>query len=87
MGNCCSQNQTTDGVEVPHSDISKRISNLSMEELALIIKIQARIRGFLTRKKIRQFQLTSGIGSHQFYNADGNILQNYDNEKVKVSVV
>ena len=83
MGACCS-NQNTDGnLDVPHGDLSRKIDNLSMKDVALIIKIQAHIRGFLTRKKIRAYQYTAGIGSHQFYNQDGNIYQNYDNEKVK----
>jgi hypothetical protein len=32
-----------------------------MEQLALIIKVQATIRGYLTRKKIRVAQMNMGI--------------------------
>lgn len=59
------------------------MNNLTMEELALVIKIQARIRGFLTRKKISAFKVSAGFGAHNFYGADGQILQNYDNPKVQ----
>ena len=40
------------------------------------------MRGFLTRKKMNEFRAGTGIGHHQIYNLDGQILQNYDNPKV-----
>ena len=49
----------------------------------MVIKVQARVRGFLTRKKITAFKVSAGFGVHNFYGADGQILQNYDNPKVQ----
>jgi len=48
--------------------------------LGLLIKIQARIRGFLTRKKIKSMQMNAGIGMGGYtYNQNGEIEVNYDN--------
>ncbi len=53
MGNCCG-NHTVDGSgdiqTLDHSALTKRIT---ANQLALLIKVQANIRGFLTRKRIR----------------------------------
>jgi len=40
----------------------------------LLIKIQANIRGYLTRKRIRTMQINAGIGMGGYvYNEDGEI--------------
>ena len=49
--------------------------------MALIIKVQANIRGYITRKRIRHMQYNAGMGG--YVNDDGT--QDYDNPKVQVS--
>lgn len=68
---CCSNQNVEGGIETPQGDLQRKMNNLTMEELALVIKIQARIRGFLTRKKISAFKVSAGFGAHNFYGADG----------------
>lgn len=46
--------------------------------MALIIKVQANIRGYITRKRIRHMQYNAGMGG--YVNDDGT--QDYDNPKV-----
>ena len=86
MGNCCS-GQTVD----PNGDI-KTLDNQHLErkmtasQLAMIIKVQAVFRGYLTRKRIRTMQYNAGMGMGGFvYGEDGEIHQDYDNPKVQVS--
>jgi len=45
----------------------------------MLIKVQANIRGFLTRKRIRQMQYNAGMGG---YVHDGEVMD-YDNVKVQ----
>lgn len=84
MGNCCS-GQTVDNVgdirTLDHMSLSKR---MTASQLALLIKVQANIRGFLTRKRIRSMQYNSGMGGFQV-GEDGQIVEDYDNQKVQVS--
>lgn len=55
-----------------------------MNELALIIKVQAVVRGFLARKNVRTMYYNAGMGSGQYaYNEDGELQQDYDNPKVQ----
>jgi len=69
MGNCCS-GQTVDTTgdikTLDHQQLSKRIT---MNQLALLIKVQANIRGYLTRKRIRTMQYNAGMGGFN-YNED-----------------
>lgn len=83
MGNCCS-GQTVDGggdiKTLDHQGLSKR---LTTNQLALVIKVQANIRGFLTRKKIRTMQYNAGMGMGGYvYGEDGELMQDYENAKV-----
>jgi hypothetical protein len=82
---CCSNQTIEKGVETPVGDLSRKINNLTLDEIALLIKVQSRVRGFLTRRKINTFKISVGFGTgtHNFYGADGQILQNYDNPKVQ----
>ena len=59
---CCTNQETVKGVDVPQGNLTRRFNELSMDQLALVIKVQARIRGFLCRKKINEFRIGSGIG-------------------------
>jgi len=54
---------------------------MTAKELALLIKVQANIRGFITRKRIRHMQYNAGMGG--YIAVDG--IQDYDNPKVQVS--
>ena len=61
MGNCCS-GTTVDNVSdiktLDHVQLNKRIT---MQQLSLLIKVQANIRGYLTRKRIRTMQYNAGM--------------------------
>ena len=53
-----------------------------MRELALLVKVQAIWRGYLTRKRIREGGNTN-FERDRFVGEDGELLNNYDNPKVK----
>lgn len=53
-----------------------------MEQLALIVKVQATIRGYLTRKKVRIAQMNMGMGAH-YYDPEVQVNEDYDNPKVQ----
>lgn len=79
MGNCCS-GQTVDNQgdikTLDNLNLSKRIT---MEQLALIVKVQATMRGYLTRKRIRIMQMNAGM--YQYDGQEGQ--EDYDNPKVQ----
>jgi len=85
MGNCCS-GQTVDNVgDIKTLDHNQLRSRITMEQLALIVKVQATIRGYLTRKKVRIAQMNMGMG-HGYYDPNGiEVADDYDNPKVQVS--
>mgnify|MGYP001088894396 FL=1 len=41
-------------------------ANYTMQQLALIVKVQANFRGFLARKKIRGMQYNAGMGGYNY---------------------
>ena len=86
MGNCCSGStvdQNGDIKTLDHMQLSKR---MSAYQLNMLIKCQAVIRGYLTRKRIRTMQYNAGMGMGGFvYDDDGQLQQDYANEKVQVS--
>jgi hypothetical protein len=79
MGNCCS-NSTVDTLgDIKTLDQASLKARMNPSQLALLIKVQANIRGFLTRKRIRQMQYNAGMGG---YVHDGE-MNDYDNPKVQ----
>jgi len=64
MGNCCSGETATNNgtietmVGMEHKQLAQR---MTMKQLALLIKVQANIRGFITRKRIRTMQMHAGM--------------------------
>lgn len=85
MGNCCS-GQTVDNVgDIKTLDHNQLRSRITMEQLALIVKVQATIRGYLTRKKVRIAQMNMGMGAH-YYDPEVQVNEDYDNPKVQVSL-
>ena len=87
MGNCCS-GQTVAGGDIKTLDDQGLSKRVTAKQLALIIKVQANIRGFLTRKKIRTMQYNAGMGMGGYvYGEDGELMQDYDNAKVQVSLI
>lgn len=87
MGACCSGSTVDTNGDIKTVDSHQLKKKLTAHQLALIIKVQANIRGFLTRKKIREMQINAGMGMDGFgYNADGELQQDYDNPKVQVRI-
>lgn len=78
MGNCCS-NSTIDHGDIKTPDHQQLGKVITASQLALLIKVQANVRGYLTRKRIRTMQYTAGMGGYN-YNEDQ---QDYDNPKVQ----
>ena len=63
---------------------------MTAQQLACIIKVQAVMRGFLTRKALRANNMQiemAGMGSGGMYDEDGQLQQDYDNPKVQVSTL
>lgn len=60
-------------------------SNLSIDQIRLVIKVQARFRGFLDRKRVKKLHAElhslGGMGGKKF---DLSAPTNYDNKEVKV---
>ena len=82
MGNCCS-GQTVDNVgDIKTLDHNQLKSRITMEQLALIVKVQATIRGYLTRKKVRAAQVNMGMGAHYYDGTEQPGENDYDNPKV-----
>ena len=80
MGNCCSGQTVDNSGDIRSYDSMQLSKRMSARQLALLIKIQANIRGFLTRKRIRAMQINAGMGMGGYtYNEDGEIQQDYDN--------
>lgn len=52
MGNCCSGQTVDNARDIKTLDNNHLSRRMTMEQLALIIKVQATVRGYLTRKKI-----------------------------------
>jgi len=84
MGNCCSGQTVDNSGDIRGYDSMQLSKRMTMRQLALLIKIQANIRGYLTRKRIRTMQINAGMGmgGGYTYNEDGEIQQDYDNQKV-----
>lgn len=84
MGNCCSGQTVDNSGDIRGYDSMQLSKRMTARQLALLIKIQANIRGFLTRKRIRAMQINAGMGMGGYtYNDDGEIQQDYDNQKVQ----
>ena len=81
MGNCCSGQTVDASGDIRTLDSQNLQKSMTANQLALLIKVQANIRGFLTRKKIRTQQYNAGMGGFNY--EDGQ--QDYDNPKVQVS--
>ncbi len=62
-------------------DAAQLKARLTLDQLALIIKVQANIRGYITRKRIRHMQYNAGMGG--YVHEEG--ANDYDNPKVQVS--
>lgn len=81
MGNCCSGSTVDTQGDIKTLDAAQLKARLTVEQLALIIKVQANIRGYITRKRIRHMQYNAGMGG--YVHEDG--INDYDNPKVQVS--
>lgn len=81
MGNCCSNSTVDTTGDIKTLDQAQLQARITPKQLMYLIKVQARIRGFLTRKKIRNMHYNAGMG--QYINDPE--LQDYDNPKVQVS--
>ncbi len=53
MGNCCSGQTVDNKSDIKTLDQMQLAKRVTSRQLALLIKVQANIRGYLTRKKIR----------------------------------
>jgi NADPH-dependent curcumin reductase CurA len=74
MGNCCSGETVDQHGDIKTYDAYGLSRRMTARQMALLIKIQANIRGFLTRKRIRTMQINAGIGMGGYvYNEDGEI--------------
>ena len=82
MGTCCS-NQTVDpSGDIRTLDVNSLKAKMSPQQLALLIKVQARIRGMIVRKRIKHMQYNAGMGGFVYQEGQAN---DYDNPKVQVS--
>jgi hypothetical protein len=82
MGYCCSGSTVDPHGDIKTLDAAQLKARLTVEQLALVIKVQANIRGYITRKRIRHMQYNAGMGG--YVHEDG--ANDYDNPKVQVSI-
>jgi len=83
MGNCCGGGTVDPNGDIKTLDAAQLKARLSLDQLALIIKVQANIRGYITRKRIRHMQYNAGMNG--YIHEDG--INDYDNPKVQVSKI
>lgn len=81
MGSCCSNSTVDPSGDMKTLDAAQLRARMSPQQLALLIKVQANIRGYITRKRIRHMQYNAGMGD--YVHEEG--VQDYDNQKVQVS--
>ena len=89
MGNCCSGQTADIHGDIKSLDQDNLNRRITMDQIALIIKVQAAFRGYITRKKIRVAQVNMGM-HHQYDPYEGMAggeNDDYDNPKVLVSTV
>lgn len=89
MGNSCCSGEGKDGGELHLGKGSKRQSSgpiknrkFTMEQMALLLKIQAVFRGHLARKRVRQIRAEKAHKSNyeHFHPGQGIIMEeNFDN--------
>jgi NADPH-dependent curcumin reductase CurA len=80
---CCTGSTVDKSGDIQTLDVNQLRKRMTPKELALIIKVQANIRGFIARKQIRQMQYNAGMAG---YVHDGE-MNDYDNPKVAVSTL
>lgn len=70
---CCGTNDEDKRATTESGLARKTYSNLTPNEIALLIKVQARFRGFLARKKIRitRYSVTGHLGIQ--FRPDGSV--------------
>ena len=77
MGNCCSNKTVDDNdISTPANQLAK---TMTMKEMAMLIKCQARIRGFLARKRVQELKnhmYQGGMGAYQY---NEGMTNDYDN--------
>ena len=88
MGNCCSNYNVDPSNDIHSNQFAGgggsygQQNQMNAYQLAMLIKVQAVIRGYLTRKMIRTMQYNTGALGDR-YNAEYDENQNnYDNAKV-----
>lgn len=90
MGECCSKPSNDQTSELKTLDGASLQNRFTWRQIQLIIRVQARIRGYLSRRKVVAFKTrTGGMGMSgnfgQRMSSNGEIIQDYNNEKVLVS--
>ena len=78
---CCSGATVDKSGDIQTLDVNALRKRMTPQQLALVIKVQANIRGFITRKKIMQMQYNAGMHGY----VPDNEMNDYDNPKVAVS--
>ena len=78
MGNCCSAD--TVGTDGDIQTLTGHNTKITPQQLVMIIKVQARIRGLLARRRVKTIKMNAGMGGYQY---DGEVVQDYDNQKVQ----
>ena len=79
---CCSSHTVDPSTDIKTLDANQLRQRVTPHQLAMIIKVQAHIRGLLTRKNIRHMQYNAGMGGYMH----GDEADDYDNPKVQVSL-
>jgi hypothetical protein len=93
MGQCCSNSLNDQTSELKTLDAAQLHSKFSWRQIQLLIKVQARIRGILARKKVRVMRTYKGSGKGmggnfgQMISSTGELMQDYNNDKVIVGTL
>jgi hypothetical protein len=64
MGNCCSADTVGENGDI--QTLGGGSHKLTATQLAMIIKVQARIRGLLARRRVKQIKINAGMGNYQY---------------------
>jgi hypothetical protein len=76
MGECCSKSTNDQTSELKTLDSASLYNRFTWRQIQLLIKVQARIRGLIARRKVKVFKMRLGMSGNfgQMISSNGEII-------------